>query len=621
MRTLTTCLIFFISILVWSQNPGGVAGHVSWVKPLSVQNAKGTEINYNAANEFGATQKTMLLPSQKSLQTGLTFFCVSMSDTLMERALWRIGSDSATQLVMTNRRMAGLDEFKYINFQNKPSAIPQISTYFRKRALTDTLNEDTFIQIGTIGEDKVPVRDFKGTLPEYVLYNRVLSFGERTRVESYLAIKYGISLSQTYLTPYLNARGNMIWDAQKFASYAGSIAGIGRDDLSGLMQLQSGSTETPGMLEMEVPQLSDGDFLIWGDNRQPLTFVRKRGELTKLQRGWVAAVTGHFKDKPTRVSFSDKSMEEMHPLEKNEIYWLAIDDSGKGTYPIGQARYYAGQSKITGTQKFEGIQWDLSGNGHDYFTLVAAPELFATMNLVSPICSTNQQGGLTAEVVGGVVPFQVQLINEGGLVAQEKADGRIFAFDRLAQGTYQLLVSDAQNRSYKQAFLLANVDMAQLTTFEPVFLKSGSSLVLDGTKGLGSPSNYSFNWQKPDGESENTPFLPVNEAGLYVLSVTNGEGCSTLREAEVRLLPDELLKYVQISPNPTVQREATLKVQLVQEGAIKVYINSPDGRMVSHENFSGSNYYSITCQFPEKGMWLVTVEGNGERRTIKVLVN
>lgn len=616
MRAIIGCLIFIAPLLAWAQSPGGVAGHVSWIKPLSVQEVKGTEINHNAIEAYGTTRKTMVLPSQKSLLAGVTFFCVSMSDTLKERALWRIGTDSATHVVMTNRRMAGLDEFKYINFQNKPSAIPQISTYCRKRALTDTLNEKTFVHIGTIGKDKIPVQDFKGALPEYVLYNRVLSFQERMRVESYLAIKYGISLSQTYPTSYLNARGKIIWDAQKFGSYAGSIAGIGRDDLSGLMQLKSGSSETPQMLEIAAAELADQDFLIWGDNQQPLTFVRKRGEITKLQRGWVAAVTGHFKDKPTTVNFQDNYLEEMHPLAEDEIYWLAIDDSGKGTYPIGQSRYFANHSKITGTQKFEGIQWDLNGNGHDYFTLVAAPDLFATMNLVSPICSTNQQGGVTAELVGGVAPFQVQLIKEGGVIAQEKADHRIFAFSRLAQGTYQLLVSDAQNRTYKQEFLLANADMEQLATFEPVFLKSGSSLMLDGSKGLGTPSDYFFDWQKPNGECDNTPFLSVNEAGIYVLSVTNSEGCSTLREAEVRMLPDEFLKYVQISPNPTVQKEATLKVQLVQTGTIKVYITSPTGRMVSIEKFSGDNYYSITCLFPEKGMWLVTVEGNGEKRIL-----
>ncbi len=621
MRPIIIFLIFLVPLLGWAQSPGGVAAPVLWVKPLSVQEVKGSEINHNAVGTYDEIRKTMVLPAQKSLLAGVTFFCVSMSDTINEQALWRIGTDSATHVVMTNCRMAGLDEFKYINFQNKPSAIPQISTYCRKRALTDTLNEKTFVHIGTIGKDKIPVHDFKGALPEYVLYNRVLSLQERLRVESYLAIKYGISLSQAYPTSYLDARGKTIWDAKRFGSYSGSIAGIGRDDLSGLMQPKSGSSETPQMLEIEAAELADQDFLIWGDNQQPLTFVRKRGEITKLQRGWVAAATGHFKDKSTNVSFQDNYFEEMHPLAKDEIYWLAIDDSGKGTYPIGQSRYFANQSKITGTQKFVGIPWDLNGNGHDYFTLMAAPGMFAAIDIVSPICSTNQQGGVTAELVGGVAPFQVQLIKEGAVITRENAERRIFAFRGLAQGSYQLLVSDAQNRTYKQEFLLANADMEQLATFEPVFLKSGSSLTLDGSKGLGSLSDYFFDWQKPNGESANTPMLSADEAGIYLLSVTNGEGCSTLREAEVCMLPDEFLKYVEISPNPAAQKVATLKVQLVQTGAIKVYITSPTGRVVSIEKFSGNNYYSITCQFPEKGMWLVTVESSGERRTIKVVAD
>jgi hypothetical protein len=113
----------------------------------------------------------------------------------------------------------------------------------------------------------------------------------------------------------------------------------------------------------------------------------------------------------------------------------------------------------------------------------------------------------------------------------------------------------------------------------------------------------------------------VDEAGVYVLSVTNDLGCTTLREAEVRLLPDEFLKVVQISPNPTECNQATLKVQLAQAGTINVTITSPAGQMVSNEIFSGSDYYSTTCRFPEKGIWLVTVEGGGERQTVKVMGN
>ncbi len=621
MRALIGCLIFFVAIVSWAQNPGGVAGSISWVKPLACQKGKGIDINNNLVDTYKATQKAVELSSEKSLLAGLTFFCVSLTDTLTERALWRIGTDSSTNVVMTNRRMAGLDEYKYINFQDKLSASPQISTYSRKRALVDTLNTRTVVRIGTVGEEKIPINDFKGALPEYILYDRVLSFHERMRVQSYLAIKYGISLKQAYPTSYLCAKGEVIWDAEKFAAFSGSITGIGRDDLSGLEQLKSSSSNAPKMLEVAVEELADQDFLIWGDNQQPLIFARKRGEITKLQRGWVAAASGDVSTKLSSLNFSTTWMQEMYPLAKDEIYWLAIDDSGTGTYPMGQSRYFANSSALKSNQQFDGIKWDLNGNGYDYFTLVAAPELFAKVDFVLPNCRNNQMGELKAELIGGVAPFQVKLMSGDVVIEQQKAGQRVVSFSRLLQGTYQLLVSDSQNRTYKQELLMANSDMEQVAKFEPIALKSGSSLMLDGTTRLGSPSNYLFNWQKPSGESVNSAYLSVNEGGVYVLSVTNCDGCSTLREAEVTMLPNEFLKYVEISPNPAVQKVATLKVQLVQEGTIKVSITSPNGLMVSSEEFSGNSYYSITCQFPQKGMWLVTVEGNGEKKTLKVLAN
>ena len=45
------------------------------------------------------------------------------------------------------------------------------------------------------------------------LYNKDLSTGERSKIESYLALKYGITLDQSIATNYVYSNGSIVWNA------------------------------------------------------------------------------------------------------------------------------------------------------------------------------------------------------------------------------------------------------------------------------------------------------------------------------------------------------------------------------------------------------------------------
>src|SRR5690606_38852289 len=75
-----------------------------------------------------------------------------------------------------------------------------------------------------------------GLFPEYISFDRQLTDNERNRVESYLAIKYGITLDGN--RSYRNSSNKVVWDKQNNDLFGNNIFGIGRDDISGLNQLQ-----------------------------------------------------------------------------------------------------------------------------------------------------------------------------------------------------------------------------------------------------------------------------------------------------------------------------------------------------------------------------------------------
>ena len=75
-------------------------------------------------------------------------------------------------------------------------------------------------------------------IPEYIAYDTALTTTERQKVESYLAVKYGLTLgSQASPYNYLASDGSVIWTGN--STYYNNITVIGRDDNSALAQKQS----------------------------------------------------------------------------------------------------------------------------------------------------------------------------------------------------------------------------------------------------------------------------------------------------------------------------------------------------------------------------------------------
>ncbi len=78
----------------------------------------------------------------------------------------------------------------------------------------------------------------QGGMGEYIVFPSSLSATNTLRVESYLAVKYGVTLgSSAAVSDYLSSTGGTIWTGN--STYQNNILGIGRDDNSALTQRQS----------------------------------------------------------------------------------------------------------------------------------------------------------------------------------------------------------------------------------------------------------------------------------------------------------------------------------------------------------------------------------------------
>ncbi len=85
---------------------------------------------------------------------------------------------------------------------------------------------------------------------EVLVYDSVLPTAHKERLESYLALKYGITLSHRYFASDWNGAGTIIYDS--LGGYSQEIAGIGRDDVGQLNQKQSRSINPKAIVSLAL---------------------------------------------------------------------------------------------------------------------------------------------------------------------------------------------------------------------------------------------------------------------------------------------------------------------------------------------------------------------------------
>ncbi|MEP0984936.1 T9SS type A sorting domain-containing protein [Ekhidna sp.] len=105
-----------------------------------------------------------------------------------------------------------------------------------------------------------------GGVAEIMVYTTALTNTDRRDVESYLALKYGITLDISALDYTYNS-GTSIYDNATFASYNNDIAGIGSNSSFGFSHSTSTSNNSDAIITMSNPSaMASGDFLVWGND-------------------------------------------------------------------------------------------------------------------------------------------------------------------------------------------------------------------------------------------------------------------------------------------------------------------------------------------------------------------
>lgn len=175
---------------------------------------------------------------------------------------------------------------------------------------------------------------------EFILYSDTQTPEERQRVNSYLAIKYGVTLSQPQ--NYLGSDQSVTWNSAINTAFNHNIFGMAKDDTSVLSQVVSSSINEENNIMLTVATTNDfissnanpgraafsqdKTFLVMGDNNvQDLTLINFGTGVGKIiQRSWLAQKTNDTGSVWLQTDFS----RYMDIVSTDKVFMMIADDPG-----------------------------------------------------------------------------------------------------------------------------------------------------------------------------------------------------------------------------------------------------------------------------------------------------
>jgi len=399
-KIIGTFCALLIAHNLFAQSPGGISSHSVWlIGNFRPETADQDLLNFNPVTSLDKSDLKIKLPAIETLQRSTIFTVYEDSTVDQATPIWKMTGDFG-DLQLSPGVVSSKVQNSTVTFDEKSLKVSQaskrkaiINTYMCNQGTatgSDNLNyKENSIRFGNPDVDQPNLHSLK-SVSEFILYERNLSDMEVSRIETYLALKYGITLESNYI----NSADEVIWDYETDSRYSHHIAGILRDDKSGLLQKQGAGYNNPEKLEIGINkieklntknsgQLKDGDYLVWGDNdegcRLKQNVVADANDFILSDKKWLMRASGKNAEKiATEIKIDTKKFIS-GSLQKEDFY-LVINRSGTGNFKESSCEYI-NPNNISADKiaSFSRIIWDADGSGTDVFSFGYRPGFLARM--------------------------------------------------------------------------------------------------------------------------------------------------------------------------------------------------------------------------------------------------
>ena len=470
--TLTLFLFTYVSILfnnnANAQSVDKIYGSTLWIcqnnattDSLQKQiNNTNTQIPYLLnfqkpikLKEFKISQKNHNLINKES-----SLFVVFQSSNKDENELlmMQVSNYKAT---LSNQKIVS-ENTEYKNEGDAKEGIV-ISHLFTKNSLSSRKK-------GTLTfNDIIYLANEENQLYELIYIPKMLNEKEKSSVESYLSIKYGISLKGE--KNYYNSKGEKVWDYEKNKEFNNHVTGIGRDENFNLNQKQSKNSTLNG-IQIGINSIeklnSDNkgviknqSFLLWGDNKlEPTLKNENSNNIKKMLKVWKTQKI--FDAQSTFQLKIDKKEMKITPKNAEEFSWLVIDTVSNEKINYNTSKLIKATKENDSIIIFDKVRWQ---NGTTLFSIIQAPDVSAEYELIQPICGeSNQQGKINVNIITGESPYQVE-VSAQDYKNHKIEQNKLFTIENLEQGKYTLKITDSKGSTFQKDIVIDSFEESNLT--------------------------------------------------------------------------------------------------------------------------------------------------------------
>ncbi|MBS1669721.1 MAG: T9SS type A sorting domain-containing protein [Bacteroidetes bacterium] len=494
---------------------------------------------YNPAN-YGGTGSTGISSS------------TSVNTSTLLRFITPFGSSAQNSVLYQNSisKVSASTTVQFIQANGSGDDISWSSTYGTGNPTPPEYTPFVIGRQAKAGNGSYLSRYFTGDINEILIYSSALSATQINQIESYLALKYGITLGSTSsLVNYVSSNSTKFWTGS--STYQHDVFGIGTDNGSGLTQTKSNSMNTGSgngigqstkgnLVLSSATALANQQFLMIGDDAGTLTeettnLPSGSSGSKRLVRNWLVQNTGSVGT--VNLSF-DMSGLTLSGGTTASNYRLLVNSNTDATFATGTpTHYYA--SSITGNLiNFTGI----SLNNNTVFTLVT----YASGSTLPAIWQS-----FTASKLGNGASLNWATSNEvnvGYYEVEQSADGSSY----LSLGRVAANNASTDNYSFQTGSLLDGPNYFRIKRVD-----------LDGNFGYSA-----------------------------VRIIDNSE-------------PDGL----NIEPNPVFSNTLKMKIKVSQTQAITISIIGLNGRLIQNKMYTvekGDNYVEMDISHLADGAYIAT---------------
>lgn len=375
--------LFFISDAITSQNLPIHSQPEVWIKAINLN--PGTYQSFDSRNNGYVLQwnnpvhkDTLNYHAVLALDSSVTanllnlipeannarymMYTVFYPFKLRRSGIYNIRFDSAgfSRLTTTSFKSNEMEIFYNDSTQIKP-VINKSVLFWKSRNIDSNL-----VSFSLFGNDSLP---YSGQFSEIIIMDTTLTEDDDEKIQTYLALKYGISLLKLN---YRNSSGKIIWNTNNGFSY--DIAGIGRDDSLQLYQKQTRGNnkitvslgKPKGLNSLNTCIIPDEQFLIWGHNGEPMEVDPDTMDHScysnLLKRHWKIRFTGD-----SATTLNPLLIFDATAFDSSSTVSL-VQHSDSNYFDKSSSLVYYPDSVIDQNYYFSNIQWDTDTSGSDYFT-------------------------------------------------------------------------------------------------------------------------------------------------------------------------------------------------------------------------------------------------------------